>query len=428
MMPSLDDIASRGYGLGLGAAASTEEGHASKRQRIDSPGIKVERFDDDDAYPARRSSLAGNGYPSDDGTNPQRSSPALFPGGPEGASSSSSNRQTGGRASSAALLKPGQANVDLERKVWSAIARSAIPKVIKAHQQGVASRAVFHRRLSGAAAREAKKYNSKHPKAPKDVGIKARRVMREMLMHLKGNEKSQRESKRKVDKELLDKSRKEEEAREAQRQSRKLNFLITQTELYSHFVGSKLKSAWSIFPLRAGQAASASPAMLTAVLLLRIFNASLSCSEFLSPHTASEMEESADTAGTSTADKNGAPGPAPESALIKALAEGGDAEAAALRELDFGDADESNLISHARKNALAAAEIARNKAKQFDSTYASEQAVSKENKSLSDEEAELENGGDAAMARLAGDKAGDKEMSKIDREQSTLALTYLRHD
>lgn len=250
VMPSLDDIASRGYGLGLGAASMEE--HASKRQRIDSPGIKVERFDDDDAYPERRSALTGNGYPSDDGTNPQRSSTALFPGGPEG--SSSSNRQAagaGGRASSAALLKPGQPNVDLERKVWSAIARSAIPKVIKAHQQGVASRAVFHRRLSGAAAREAKKYNSKHPKAPKDVGIKARRVMREMLMHLKGNEKSQRESKRKVDKELLDKSRKEEEAREAQRQSRKLNFLITQTELYSHFVGSKLKSGLFSF-LRGG--------------------------------------------------------------------------------------------------------------------------------------------------------------------------------
>ncbi|OMH81127.1 putative DNA helicase ino80, partial [Zancudomyces culisetae] len=34
--------------------------------------------------------------------------------------------------------------------------------------------------------------------------------------------------------------RQEEEAREATRQSRKLNFLITQTELYSHFVGSKM--------------------------------------------------------------------------------------------------------------------------------------------------------------------------------------------
>ena len=34
----------------------------------------------------------------------------------------------------------------------------------------------------------------------------------------------------------------EEEKREAARQARKLEFLISQTELYSHFVGNKLKS------------------------------------------------------------------------------------------------------------------------------------------------------------------------------------------
>lgn len=62
------------------------------------------------------------------------------------------------------------------------------------------------------------------------------------MMHLKGQEKGQKETKRKADKEQLEKSRREEEARESQRAARKLNFLITQTELYSHFVGSKLKS------------------------------------------------------------------------------------------------------------------------------------------------------------------------------------------
>ena len=96
--------------------------------------------------------------------------------------------------------------------------------------------------MSGAASREGKKYNTRYPRAPKDVQIRARRVMREMMMHLKGQEKGQKETKRKADKELLEKSRREEEARESQRAARKLNFLITQTELYSHFVGSKLKS------------------------------------------------------------------------------------------------------------------------------------------------------------------------------------------
>lgn len=63
-------------------------------------------------------------------------------------------------------------------------------------------------------------------------------------MFMKGNEKREREARKKAEKEALDKARKEEEVREAKRQARKLNFLITQTELYSHFVGSKIKSAF----------------------------------------------------------------------------------------------------------------------------------------------------------------------------------------
>ena len=73
--------------------------------------------------------------------------------------------------------------------------------------------------------------------------------MRELLLHMKGTEKQQRETKRKADKEVLEKAKREEEVREAKRQARKLNFLITQTELYSHFVGSKLKSEFPDFDI-----------------------------------------------------------------------------------------------------------------------------------------------------------------------------------
>lgn len=66
--------------------------------------------------------------------------------------------------------------------------------------------------------------------------------MREMQMFLRGNEKREREARKKAEKEALEKARREEEVREAKRQARKLNFLITQTELYSHFVGNKIKS------------------------------------------------------------------------------------------------------------------------------------------------------------------------------------------
>lgn len=59
---------------------------------------------------------------------------------------------------------------------------------------------------------------------------------------MKGNEKKDRENRKKAEKEAIEKTKKEEDLREAKRAARKLNFLITQTELYSHFVGSKVKS------------------------------------------------------------------------------------------------------------------------------------------------------------------------------------------
>jgi DNA helicase INO80 len=66
--------------------------------------------------------------------------------------------------------------------------------------------------------------------------------MREMQVFWKKNEKEERDVRKREQKEAMDRLKIEEEKREAARQARKLEFLISQTELYSHFVGSKLKS------------------------------------------------------------------------------------------------------------------------------------------------------------------------------------------
>lgn len=63
-----------------------------------------------------------------------------------------------------------------------------------------------------------------------------------MLLFWRKNEKEERELRKKAEKEALERAKQEEERREAQRQARKLNFLITQTELYSHFIGRKIKA------------------------------------------------------------------------------------------------------------------------------------------------------------------------------------------
>src|SRR5271168_3756481 len=61
-----------------------------------------------------------------------------------------------------------------------------------------------------------------------------------MLYFWRKNEREERDLRKKAEKEAIDRAKREEELREARRQARKLNFLITQTELYSHFVGKKV--------------------------------------------------------------------------------------------------------------------------------------------------------------------------------------------
>lgn len=56
------------------------------------------------------------------------------------------------------------------------------------------------------------------------------------------NEKDEVIARKKAEREALERAKAEEEARETKRQSRKLNFLLTQTELYSHFIGKKIKT------------------------------------------------------------------------------------------------------------------------------------------------------------------------------------------
>jgi chromatin-remodeling ATPase INO80 len=97
-------------------------------------------------------------------------------------------------------------------------------------------------RVAKLAAAQARRPFVKTAKANKDMQAKAKRLMREMLVFWKKNEREERDVRKREQKEANDRAKLEDEKREAARQARKLEFLISQTELYSHFVGSKLKS------------------------------------------------------------------------------------------------------------------------------------------------------------------------------------------
>jgi chromatin-remodeling ATPase INO80 len=120
--------------------------------------------------------------------------------------------------------------------LWRHISRKQIPKVVRSIHQGTSARLFNCKKLAQATSGLVKRQNSRLAGKPVTA---ARRAMKEMLAFWKKNEREERDLRKRAEKEAAERRRIEEEQREARRQAKKLNFLITQTELYSHFVGRK---------------------------------------------------------------------------------------------------------------------------------------------------------------------------------------------
>lgn len=200
---------------------------------------------------------------------------------------------------------------ETQRKVWTNIARRDITKVYKYAAMGYQARQSQAKRFAMLASMQARRPFTKTAKASKDIQAKAKRLMREMLVFWKRNEREERDVRKREQKEAIDRAKVEEEKREAARQARKLEFLISQTELYSHFVGNKLKTA--------------------------------------------EVQ-----------------GDAGEPSVPPGDSELGEVDPSTLREIDFDDEDQTNLHRHARHNAREAVALARQRAQQFDAQAALE--------------------------------------------------------
>ncbi|KAG1843860.1 SNF2 family N-terminal domain-containing protein [Suillus tomentosus] len=193
---------------------------------------------------------------------------------------------------------------EAQKKVWTNITRREVAKVYKYAAMGYQARQGQLKRLAALSSIQAHRPFTKTAKAQKDVQAKGKHLMREMLVFWKKNEREERDVRKREQKEAIDRAKVEEEKREAARQAHKLEFLISQTELYSHFVGNKLKTS----------------------------------------------EVQGDTPETST----------PVSAALE------DVDPSVLREIDFDDEDQTNLHRHALHNAQEAIALARQRAQQFD--------------------------------------------------------------
>ncbi|KAE8234652.1 hypothetical protein CF326_g304 [Tilletia indica] len=268
-------------------------------------------------------------------------------------------------------LEPARLNKleEAHRKVWTQIARRDVPRVYRTCQASYNNKIQYWKRISMMAQREGRKGTLRTQKTVKDVQARARRVVREMLTFWRKNEKEERELRKKAEKEAMDKAKKEEEMREAKRQARKLNFLITQTELYSHFVGSKLKT-----------------------------------------DEAEESEETSGGAATGTVKPGNMAGPSGSQAMVTASTSKetplGPVDGATLTNIDFDDEDESNLRAHAARNAQQAVEDAKMKARAFDAQAAEERRKNEARLAAEDEllRAEGEGGEGSGSGKMIEEK------------------------
>ncbi|KAG4302704.1 hypothetical protein PCANB_001049 [Pneumocystis canis] len=218
--------------------------------------------------------------------------------------------------------------------IWREITKKEIPKVFKLVQQNNVIRMSNARKTAVLCSKEAKRWQFRTHKSIKDMQARAKRAMREMLVFWKRNEREEREQRKRAEKEALERAKRAEEQREAMRQARKLNFLITQTELYSHFISRKI----------ANNEESA------------MENDTLTMNENTSKHVISSLSM-----------KN--------SLNINSLSE----RSLSIKDVDFDGVDDQSLQEIAMKNAQEAVALARDRAEQFNSIGSSNERNSSKN-------------------------------------------------
>ncbi|XP_049544407.1 chromatin-remodeling ATPase INO80-like [Anopheles darlingi] len=126
------------------------------------------------------------------------------------------------------------------RRMWQQMAKKELGKVQRAKVNNHRDTLINCRRVAVLCMRVARQKAMQSQKLMKDTIWRAKRLTREMQLYWKRYDKVERETKRRMEREAEEQRKIDVEMVEAKRQQRKLNFLITQTELYAHFMSRKL--------------------------------------------------------------------------------------------------------------------------------------------------------------------------------------------
>lgn len=140
----------------------------------------------------------------------------------------------------ALLAKTPEVMAARRRKVWQLMAKKELGKVQRAKANNHKEVLTGCKRVATLCMKVFRQKAMQSQKNMKETMWRAKRLTREMQAYWKRYDRVERETRRRMEKEAEEQRKHDVELVEAKRQQRKLNFLITQTELYAHFMSKKL--------------------------------------------------------------------------------------------------------------------------------------------------------------------------------------------
>lgn len=138
-----------------------------------------------------------------------------------------------------AAQKSPEALTARRRRHWQLLAKKELGKVQRARTAAHKEVALQKKRLAALCCKHWRQVAMQSQKNMKETVWRCKRLSREMQAYWRRYDRAERETRRRMEREAEEQRKMDVELMEAKRQRRKLNFLITQTELYAHFMQRK---------------------------------------------------------------------------------------------------------------------------------------------------------------------------------------------
>lgn len=129
------------------------------------------------------------------------------------------------------------------RKIWMMMSKKELGKIQRSRANNHKEMLISCKKVAQHCMKYWRSKAMQSQKNMKETMWRAKRLTREMTTYWKRYDRVERETRRRLEKEAEEQRKMDVELIEAKRQQRKLNFLITQTELYAHFMSKKLGKA-----------------------------------------------------------------------------------------------------------------------------------------------------------------------------------------